>query len=686
MSELAVVNQGGALVGARELTKEIRDKIADARDDRKRYEPTWHSNLAFAAGKFWLRWNGNTRELQFPSELVGRELYSADVITEYRTTALGELGSDDDRPQLLLRHDDQPSEDYQEQLNKAMAYGWEHEWRADEALEEVRRLALDLGTAAMRCRFDPTVGPVKAENIPHVDGKPVLDPEQARELLANGPNPDVEMKSIREGRIRWEPLSPFNLLVPPGVPNERDFPWECVVRPALLSSVKAEYGDVAADLKEDTDVGSVLGLDSKAEMSDTISLGISGGTSGRLRGHVWLYTYYERPCPDYPNGRTIVFGGGKMKPLRIEERLPYQRANGDYCSGIAYFHWWRVTGRFWSRALVESMKDVQRAINKRRTQTNEIIDRGLPAIFVESNSKAKERRGLANELIELEPHERQPVFFDGVKPGEWMFSDVEAAREDLEHATGIRGPRLGDNPVNVTTYAQLALLNENDMVKRSMIRSQHKLAIADIVESTVYDIRTYWGPQKQIALAGSDDKVDAAVFNASSMPPFFIVRIPKGSTQPRSQGAELKKIEDVWLAAVNSGAVMLNQIEWVRWYKDSLDDGQALELPDVGLSDHEDKAELENELMEQGGEPPVQYYDPIQVHVPIHRSAQIRAEEVGDIELWARIEAHVQAHILKVQETEQTMAQIAQPVAPPMEEAPADASQGPPGSQAGPPA
>src|SRR5512139_3393771 len=104
MSMLAV--DDGVLIGAQELTREVRDTLQHARDDRKRFEPTWHSSLAFAAGKFWLKWDINRRSLTFPPELANRELYTADVITEYRTTALGELGSDDDRPELLLRRDD----------------------------------------------------------------------------------------------------------------------------------------------------------------------------------------------------------------------------------------------------------------------------------------------------------------------------------------------------------------------------------------------------------------------------------------------------------------------------------------------------------------------------------------------------------------------------------------------------
>lgn len=663
MSTLAIEAEDGQLVDAEEATAKVRQAISDAREDRKQYEPTWHSNLAFAAGKFWLEWHRNLRRLTLPQELEGKELYTADVITEYRTTALGELSSEDDRPELLLIRDDAVAEDFQEQLNKAIGWGWDHEWRADEVLSEADRIVVDLGTSAIRPRWDATYGPVVSDSVPFYDGRPVTDEAQARDLFAEGPRPDVEMRPVHQGRHTWEALSPFNLIVPPGIPHERDFPWECVVRPVLLDSVKAEYGPPASSLKEDSDIGSTLG-------SDTQGLSALGGSSdndgrkGRLRGHVWLFTYYERPCPKYPDGRTIIFGGNAMKPLRVESRLPYSDATGAGTSGIAYFHWWRVTGRFWSRALVEAMKDPQRTVNKRRTQVNEIIDRGMPAVFVERNSKAKMRQGSPVELIEIGPQERAPQVFEGIRPGEWLSKDVADAREDLERATGIRGPRLGENPTNVTTYAQLALLTENDQVKRAEIHKERKRGIARLIEAAVHDVRLYWGEERQLALAGDDDQLEATTFNATKIPPYFVVKNARGASKPRSQAAELKKVEELWGAALASGAVAFDPQGWVEWFRDSLQAGQALDLPEGGNSYHADKAELENSMIQSGQVPPVLYYDLHALHIPIHREQQIEADLAQNIELWSAFEEHIQAHVLEQQRTAQIMAGMATVNAP----------------------
>lgn len=659
------------------MASPVKRRINQAREDRKRQEPVWQSNLAFAAGKFWLQWDRDRRTLVMPPELFNKELYTADVITEYRTTALGELSSDDDRPELLLRRDDEATEDFQDQLNKAVGFGWDHEWNGDEALETARRLCIDLGTSAIQCHFDPTVGNVVGE-VPHVDGKPVYDQkqlygdEETPGLMSAAGGTGVEMKTVRSGKICWRPLSPFNLLVPPGIPDEASFPWECVVRPVPLEDVKSLYGPAAADLKEDGDIGSLLGLDSNSEMSVASTIGAASGTKvGRVRDHVWLFTYYEKPTEKWPEGRTVTLASNQMKLMKIEPRLPYQTPDGSWRSGIAYFHWWRVTGRFFSRALVEVMKDAQRNINKHRTQMTEIIDRGLPYVLVEEgNQDAIKRKGIPLEIISIKKQGTgTPQIAPGIGPGGWMQQQIEAIREDLEHATGIHGPRVGLNPANVTTYSQLALISENDQTKREHIYRSHKTSIARLVEDSVYDMRTYWGPQRQIDLAGDDNKVDAMIFNSTKIPPFFMVKVARGTAKPRTQAAELTKVEQLWHAAVESQLAVASPQAWIDWYYNSLNAGQALTLPAANADEQSHKAQIENHLLLEGQEVQVAYYDPPETHIPIHRSAQIQAQMSGDMAADQRIEAHIKLH---EEAAHQNAAQLGQqfppvPGAPPIQ-------------------
>lgn len=636
-----------------------RNRITEARSDRKRFEPTWLSNLAFAAGKHWLQWDRTARRLVMPEELQERELFTDDLINEPRNAALGELQQDDDRPELLLAQEGAAAEQLQEQINNALAHGWDYDWKGDEQLLDMRRKVLDLGVCAIRCRFDPTAGPERIGDVPHQGGKPVLDPEKARALLQDGVRGDVSMKSIHEGQIKWDVLSPFNLLVPPGITHEKDFTYEIVVRPQPLDDVIEEYGSAANGMKEDGDIGSVLGVGAKEMQSE----GQQGSDMPRLRGHVWVYTCYERPCRKYPKGRRVVLAGNDMRLLKIDEELPYKCPDGSYTSGISYFHWWRLNDRFWSRSFTESLKDPQRVANELATLSVEITKRGLPFVLVDKKQELPDRLGLPLEIIPIDGQTSgPPVINQGVGPGDWMFKMREMVRDSAAHASTLASLRLGENPENVQTYSQLALLNENEAAKRQHIFEEHKLKIAELVEHSVYDIRTYWGPDKQILIAGPDDTLNAATFNASEVPDFYVVRPAKGAARPRTQGAELKKIDDLWNAWV--AAANPNMPPKPKWLQDSYDAGEALPLPDDPVSAQIQKASYENDLLTEGKDVPVAYYDEALTHIPIHREAQINAELSGDMDTWERIEKHIHEHESVAQGNAQDVTQSIGPPQP----------------------
>jgi hypothetical protein len=622
-----------------------KERIAAAREDRARYEPTWMSNLAFAAGKHTLVYDRFRRQLVTDDEWEDRECYGADVITEQRAAALGELESDDDRPELLLVSDGQNAEALQRHINKAVGYGWEHEWDADEALKAARRLVLDMGVSAIRCRFDPTKGPVKQDNVPTVNGKPVLDLGEASKLFENGPNPDVQMRQIHDGRTTFEPLSALNLLTPPGINHERFFPWLVVVRPYPVSKVVEEFGDPANGLTEDGDIGSLLGMSAQDARGDQPSSNAGGGA--RLRGHVWLYTCYEMPNREHPNGQVVHLASNQMRLLRVDNELPYKSCDGEYRTGIAFFHWWRLNDRFWSRAFIEGLKDPQRVINLLSTLQIEITERALPFVLVPKGSESMERDGSPVEVIPIDWDAQggQPILSQGMGPGDWMEKLKQSAMQDLSHASTLSSLRLGENPENVGTYSQLALLNENEQVKRQHILNEHNLSRARLIEDAVYDMRRYWGTDKQIMIAGEEGQIERQAFDASKIPDFYVVRVPKGTAKPRSQAAELKKVEDIAQYSINASTPLSAQ-----WFAASLQAGEALDLPEIPSDAHAEKAAIENQFMFQSKEPPVAYYDPALTHIPIHREAQVRAELSGDLDTWQRIEQHVQEHLQVAQQ------------------------------------
>jgi hypothetical protein len=173
-----------------------------------------------------------------------------------------------------------------------------------------------------------------------------------------------------------------------------------------------------------------------------------------------------------------------------------------------YFHWWRLNDRFYSRAFIEPMKDPQRLINRRETQNAEIIDRGMPKVFTKEGARPQPDRAAAREHRAVR-HALEPHFFAGIGPGPWMYEDIEHHVENLAHASTLSPLRLGENPQNVDTYSQLALLNENESLKRSTILNEHARPRSPACDRDgVWDIRRYWPSRSMILVTGDEDTID----------------------------------------------------------------------------------------------------------------------------------------------------------------------------------
>ena len=650
MSSLAAedTTPAGGLNTPRQIEEHWRERITAAKAARKPFVPIWLLNLAFAAGQHWVAWDKRQQRVRALRELdpkyADRELFTADRITEYRLAQLGELESDDDRPQLIAVQEGDNAEAVVDQLNRAVSYAWDHEWGAQEALSQARRYVVDLGTSAIRCRWNPNKGPVAGRAAYHPTGEPVTHPDDLAALQSSGTLADgslPQLRQVNEGRSCWEAYSAFGILAQPGINHEDQFTWEILVRPVPLDELRDTYGQAAAGLNADPDVASAMGLSTSQAVPDNRSQGI--GTN-KLKGHCWVYTCFQRPNSQYPKGAVAVIASNEYKLLSFTDELPYETPDGCPHSGIVYFHWDRKNDRFYSRAWIEPLKDPQRIINRRETQNTEIIDRAMPATFIKQGDMPEARTGAPWEVVELNRNSGEPVFWNGSGPGAWMYEDLTHQIDNLGHASTMSAIRLGENPMGVETYSQLATLNDNETSKRAVIIRDHRKQIARLVELSIYDIERYWPETKQILVAGEDDQISRLAFSKKTIPTFFIAKVAAGAPEPRSQGAELKKVDAVWAALVQAWVAVGNGPAYAQWYWDCIQAGKLLDLPEAMSDTQSDLAKLENELMLGGTQPQVMDYDNLNTHLPIHREAEDQARAQGDVMLLARIIRHIQDH------------------------------------------
>lgn len=634
-----------ALQSTDEIVAVVKLHVNQAREARRPIEKIWLSNEAFAAGQHWLVWSDTANQLverrAVDPTYRRREMYTANRIREYLNAQMGELSSGDDRPELVTAQDGDQPEDAAGYLNDGVAYAWREEWRADQALRRARGFTLVQGTAAIRSRFDKTLGPVAGQLAVTADGQPVTDQESLAHLEQNGTLPDGSLPrfvSVNEGRTRWTALSAFNILMQPGITHEDDASWFVIQEAIPIDTLLDVYGDAAAGLTEDGDIASTAGLTTTQQQR------MQPGSTGRLRGHAWLFTHYELPCRRYPNGRVTTTASNSYRLLAVEDHLDYQLPDGTWHTGVGFMHWNRLNDRFYSQAFIEPMKDPQRSINEIKSVQLEILWRGLPKVFTKEGDLPEDPAGLPLEVVELKQDAAQPVFFGGIGPGPWMDAMLAACDNDLTHASTLSPLRLGENPPGVDVYRQLALLNENEGYKRSSILSDHFQQIATLVKCGVQDMRRYWPEQKKIMVSGPEEGAfKSQTFLNAKIPVWFMEKVGEGAAIPRSQAAELSKIDAIWAAAAATGVITgPNAQKWAEWYDRSVDAAEAQDLPEEATDSQAEVAKYENSVMMNTEEvPPPAAHDIQPTHMPIHREALDQARAAGDIAAAQRIQHHI---------------------------------------------
>jgi hypothetical protein len=164
------------------------------------------------------------------------------------------------------------------------------------------------------------------------------------------------------------------------------------------------------------------------------------------------------------------------------------------------------------------------------------------------------------------------------------------------------------------------------------------------------------------------------MFQKSQIPDWFMVQVATGAPTPRGQGAQLKMLDAIWAAAVQSWVAVHDGATWVGWYADSLKAGKPIDLPAAKGNTQRDYAYLENQQMFGGEMPQVMDYDLLPVHLPVHREAEDQARAAGDMQTVARIVAHVQQHMEVAQANAQQQAAVAAGQAPLVPGAPGSAA------------
>jgi hypothetical protein len=631
--ESAVMNGSGEPPAG---LQKIKDLHQDALKDRRRYEPTWHLCQSFLAGRQWVGWNARTRRVVDIPNPSDRERHTVNVIPQYHQTILGKLYVEDLRPDLLFSRDDVESEAIGRHCRLLLKYAWENEVDADRRIYLMMHKMITWGTAALRCVWDPTQGRKIGDfPIDVTTGQVVTDMQQATAMVAQAQEAGVQLpfKAVKEGRILWEALGPFGFLPPPGIEDPDMFPWLFVDRTMHIGAVKRRWPDSADELRPQK-----LRVNDARELSSEVDASPSG--AGEIKDHVLVSTYYEMPTDEYEAGRMITYSEDTL--LDYDEALPYLLKSNPH-HGIIFYRYHIVDGRFWGKGIVEDLIGPNRQRNRARSQLIEMKDRNLGRVYAKKGTLTPANRpvGKIMELIEIPLHAEYPVETPGVPVGGWVTQEVEMNDMDMDKVAGLREVTLGQAPAGVSAYAAMALLAEQDERRIGPVLKEMRFGISDSMYLTLDLIRRYWQDGKQLAIVGTDGKLDEFIFRRAMLPSEFYLDITKSAPLPSSPAAEAQMIFDIYNAAIAAGQPLPPD-----WLRDSLQVGRPLPFPTREDQVQRKKAEMEHYFLQNGQQIMPDPFDVDQIHLMVHRSERFQIQMApGNEQYVEMLLQHEQLHL-----------------------------------------
>lgn len=644
MTAYEVVREDGTREPETDALGLWRDRLQEAENDRRKYEADWQIARLFLQGSQWIGVAGQGRDARVVTlpNPQNRQRHTVNVITQYFWTLVGKLTADGIDPELSFARDDREAQAVAGHSQKTVRYVLEEEVDADSRQLEVVMRTVQYGTCVVRSRWDTTIGRVLGEVPVGPDGQPVVDPAEAQAIVAGAVESGerAQFVTAREGGPRWDVFSPDGIFPPPGVSNPEKMPWLILGMPVSLHDVNAAFPGVAKGLTEENlatvDTVGIVDLDSGSA---------AGGGLGKLRGHVMLYTGYEKPTEQYPEGRVVHFT--KERFLREVPRLPYQR-RGESEFGVAWFFYHRVADRLWGIGAVQQGVGPQYQRNVARSQMIEAKDRmGLGRVFAPKGSiEASDLPiGQIGEVVWYKPGLNPPQETPGTPVGQWLADEVAMNDADLDKAMGMRDVSLGAAPGGVSAYSAMALLAEQDDKRLGPILKAARVSWRQLVQWSLQDVRRLWPPDKHMAVAGEDNTLETFTYGHAPLPAEFYVSIGVGPAQPKSMAAEIQKAFDLFDRSIATGRPLP-----LDWLKDSIEAGKCLPLPDDQADAHRGKAELENQLMQRGQLVQPMLYDDDQTHLQIHKIEAAQLALVPEMaQLLPLYQLHIQAHEIQQQ-------------------------------------
>ena len=598
-----------------ELANEVVNDFQKRREERKSFEEQWKLNLNYLAGNQYCEISP-TGEVREENKYYGWQSRSVfNHISPIIDTRLAKLARV--RPKMSVRSFGSEEEDLKTaQISTDILNSTYGRKEIDSIISKATRWSETCGSAFYKVTWDNNLG----KKIGSKDGI-----------------------NVYEGDVKIDAIPPFEIF-PDNLYCSEISELKSIIHARAMSvfEVFEKYGEKL-----------------NGENIDVFTLSSSGASynggykekkvSSALENHVLVIERYERESREYPNGRFVVVGGGKVL---YEGDLPYK--NGE--EGARDFPFIKqnslsLAGSFFGVSLIERLIPLQRAYNAVKNRKYEFMNRiSMGVINVEDGSID------ADELIEdgLSPG-KVIVYRQGSRPPQMMSTgsvpidfSYEEERLNAEFIKISGTSELSRNSnVSSSTMSGTAieLLIEQDETRLSVTAENIRMAVKQMAKQILRLFKEFAGNQRIMRSAGDGKVVKLFYFKSSDLTSDDVVFDTENElTQtPAQKKTAVMEMLNSGLLSNENGVIDLRtkaKILDVLGYG-SLDNAQ-----DVAKL-HRNKAEKEN-LDLKTGKVAVDFYDNHNIHIEEHvrKLLELDGDRLADETYKQNIVEHLNEHKL----------------------------------------
>lgn len=598
-----------------DLLDEVNQKYQRWRQQRRPHEATWFVNAARVRGLNQVRWNPILNVLESKKTPAHRSRDVINLILPKVKAKLSKFLKSRAIPVVLPT-----SNDHEDILNaqgttKVLEYLWE-KLNLEEKYEEALLWAMQTGKAFWWVYWDP--GSVAQLREP----QPLIGKAQTF--------------NARLGDVGVEVGTAFEVLVSdPGITHIQNQTEIMRVKVRKTKDVEKMFGLPQGSLTSEVKEGelfqyqrqianlgarSVIGLGAEQAYDDT-------GKDGKPT-YTTVKELFTAPSAEFPNGRYIVTGGGKI--LHQEQELPYGLANTQSPYPVVEFADMLTGGQFWPSTMVEQLSGAQTQYTRLRNQLDEQLKlQTHPWIFIPMQAR------VAKEAFGTEAGQKIPFNFQPGMPApqQWIvrpepivqdvYKTMDIIRTEMDQMSSLYPAAMGQEGASSGFDTNL-LQEAADSVHAPDIR-RNELALKDAAYKIRRIAKMGYDIPRLVTIAGREGAPEVFEFSHEQIDEHANIIIDTGSALPNSKAMRIDAILKLDERQVFG---QIGSAERNRRLLKMLQLGTSIEDQDIVAKD-EDQSRLENLgfTRQQPVDDPMPWEDHdlhYEIHTNLLKSAEIK--------------------------------------------------------------